>query len=279
MVALWSEARGEYLAADAVFADVEACICGEESPSGEERKRIAAFLANPGSKAVDPEWTIDTSLPCSPSKLVCLGKSYADHAREFDGATMEEPAIFLKATSAITSCSDVVLYPPGCSKLDYEIELAVVIGGVLKNATPEQAAAAISGYTLMCDYSERANQLEHGGQWTKGKSYDSFAPMGPTFISADELGDGSGIPLELKVNGEVRQQGNTDGLIWPVPQLLAYISRFMTLWPGDVVSTGTPGGVAMGMTPPRFLAPGDEVEWGSPAFGYASQTVVVDDEL
>ncbi len=132
----------------------------------------------------------------------------------------EEPAVFLKSPSAITSCSDVVLYPPGCDKLDYEIELAVVIKDVLKNASPEEAARAISGYTLMCDYSERANQLEHGGQWTKGKSYDSFAPMGPTFISADELGDGSGIPLELKVNGEVRQSGNTDGLIWPVPPAL-----------------------------------------------------------
>ena len=153
-----------------------------------------------------------------------------------------------------------------------------MIKNVLKNASPEEAARAISGYTLMCDYSERANQLEHGGQWTKGKSYDSFAPMGPTFISAEELGDGSGIPLELKVNGEVRQQGNTDGLIWPVPRLIAYISRFMTLWPGDVVSTGTPGGVGMGMNPPGYLKPGDVVEWGSPAFGYASQAVVIDDE-
>jgi 2,4-diketo-3-deoxy-L-fuconate hydrolase len=170
------------------------------------------------------------------------------------------------------------LYPPGCDKLDYEIELAVVIKEMLKNASPEEAARAISGYTLMCDYSERANQLEHGGQWTKGKSYDSFAPMGPTFISADELGDGAGIPLELRVNGEVRQSGNTDGLIWPVPRLIAYVSRFMTLWPGDVVSTGTPGGVGMGMKPPVYLKPGDVVEWGSPAFGFASQAVVIDDE-
>lgn len=277
-MALWSESRGEYLAADSVLTEVDACICGETGACGEEMKRIAAFLDSAAAKAVNPEWMIDTALPCSPSKLVCLGKSYADHAKEFDGDSVQEPAVFLKSPSAITSCSDVVLYPPGCDKLDYEIELAVVIKEVLKNASPEEAARAISGYTLMCDYSERANQLEHGGQWTKGKSYDSFAPMGPTFISSDELGDGAGIPLELKVNGEVRQSGNTDGLIWPVPRLIAYVSRFMTLWPGDVVSTGTPGGVGMGMKPPVYLKPGDVVEWGSPAFGFASQAVVIDDE-
>ena len=255
-MALWSESRGEYLAADSVLAEADACICGETGSCGEEMKRIAAFLDSAAAKAVNPEWMIDTALPCSPSKLVCLGKSYADHAKEFDGDSVQEPAVFLKSPSAITSCSDVVLYPPGCDKLDYEIELAVVIKDVLKNASPEEAARAISGY----------------------KSYDSFAPMGPTFISADELGDGSGIPLELKVNGEVRQSGNTDGLIWPVPRLIAYVSRFMTLWPGDVVSTGTPGGVGMGMKPPVYLKPGDVVEWGSPAFGFASQAVVIDDE-
>ena len=178
-MALWSESRGEYLVADSVFAEVDACICGETGSCGEEIKRIAAFLDNTAAKAVDPEWTIDTALPCSPSKLVCLGKSYADHAKEFDGDSVQEPAVFLKSPSAITSCSDVVLYPPGCDKLDYEIELAVVIKEVLKNASPEEAARAISGYTLMCDYSERANQLEHGGQWTKGKSYDKLCPNGP----------------------------------------------------------------------------------------------------
>lgn len=277
-MALWSESRRQYLVADSVVDDVVSCICEDTDSCAKEMKRIAKFLDHPAAKAVDPEWMVDSALPCSPSKLVCLGKSYADHAKEFDGASVQEPSIFLKSTSAITSCSDVVLYPPGCDKLDYEIELAVVIKGMLKNATPEEAARAISGYTLMCDYSERDYQLEHGGQWTKGKSYDSFAPIGPTFISVDEVGDGSGVPLELKVNGEVRQQGNTDGLIWPVPRLISYISRFMTLWPGDVVSTGTPGGVGMGMKPPVFLKPGDVVEWGSPAFGYASQVVVDDEE-
>ena len=118
-MALWSESRGEYLAADSVLAEVDACICGETGSCGEEIKRIAAFLDNTAAKAVDPEWTIDTALPCSPSKLVCLGKSYADHAKEFDGDSVQEPAVFLKSPSAITSCSDVVLYPPGCDKLDW----------------------------------------------------------------------------------------------------------------------------------------------------------------
>ena len=243
-MALWSESRGEYLAADSVLAEADACICGETGSCGEEMKRIASFL--------DSAAAVERFLSC---------------------LTEKKERFFLSGADL-----HVVLYPPGCDKLDYEIELAVVIKDVLKNASPEEAARAISGYTLMCDYSERANQLEHGGQWTKGKSYDSFAPMGPTFISADELGDGSGIPLELKVNGEVRQSGNTDGLIWPVPRLIAYVSRFMTLWPGDVVSTGTPGGVGMGMKPPVYLKPGDVVEWGSPAFGFASQAVVIDDE-
>ena len=150
-MALWSESRGEYLAADSVLADVDACICGETGACGEEMKRIAAFLDSAAAKAVNPEWMIDTALPCSPSKLVCLGKSYADHAKEFDGDSVQEPAVFLKSPSAITSCSDVVLYPPGCDKLDYEIELAVVIKEMLKNASPEEAARAISGYTVMFD--------------------------------------------------------------------------------------------------------------------------------
>lgn len=276
-LALWSEQRKAYLTADDIFGEVATCLSEDPEDTVAEMQRIHEFLADPAAVPVNPAWVLDSSLPCTPSKIVCLGKSYADHAREFDGDAVEEPAIFLKAPSALTACSDVVLYPPGCSKLDYEIELAAVVNRILKNATPEEAARAIGGYTLMCDYSERANQLEHGGQWTKGKSYDSFAPMGPTFISADELGDGSGIPLELKVNGEVRQQGNTDDLMWPVARLVAYVSGFMTLWPGDVISTGTPGGVGMGMEPPCFLRPMDQVTWGSPAFGYVTQVVALDD--
>ncbi len=275
---LWSEQRQAWLNATEMTEDVEFYLTDEATPGCAARRRIEAFTASAGAEAVEDYLMLDMALPSYPSKLICLGKSYADHAKEFDGAEVKEPAIFMKAVSSITSCDDEVLNPPGCVKLDYEVELAVLIGELLKNATVEQARKAICGYTLMCDYSERANQLEHGGQWTKGKSYDTFAPVGPCLITKDELGDGGNIPLELKVNGELRQQGNTNDLMMSVPELVAYVSRFMTLWPGDVIATGTPGGVGMGMQPPQFLKAGDVVEWGSPVFGYARQTVVNDSE-
>ncbi len=212
----------------------------------------------------------------TPTKLVCLGKSYADHAREFDGTTPSEPSIFLKAPSAITESSAPVLIPPGCVRLDYEIELAIVIGQRLKNASAAEASQAIAGYTLMCDYSERDFQINHGGQWTKGKSYDSFAPLGPTFITDDEISNPNDLMLELKVNGETRQHDSTKHLIMPIADLVAYVSRFMTLVPGDIISTGTPSGVAVGMPIPRFLQPNDIVEWGSPTFGWNRQVVQQD---
>jgi 2-keto-4-pentenoate hydratase/2-oxohepta-3-ene-1,7-dioic acid hydratase in catechol pathway len=208
-----------------------------------------------------------------PCTLACLGKCYADHAREFSGDVPEEPSLFLKATSAISSDLSYVLNPEGATKLDYEVELAVVIGDTLHRATEAEARRAIVGYTLMCDYSERSYQLEHGGQWTKGKSYDSFAPFGPVFVTKDEIPNPDNLELELKVNGEVRQKANTSQLIMPVAQLVAYVSQFMTLNAGDVVSTGTPGGVALGMNPPRYLKPGDVVEFSCPAIGTVTQVV------
>ncbi len=275
---LWSESRRIWLNAGPVSSDIEHCILRGAAPDSEQAKRIADFMNAPDAEELRDYAMADVCLPVYPPKLVCLGKSYADHAKEFDGSQAAEPAIFLKATSAITSSYDEVLYPPGCNKLDYEVELAVIIKSHLRNATAEQARDAIAAYTLMCDDSERANQLEHGGQWTKGKSYDTFAPFGPCLITADELADAADIPLELSVNGEPRQRGNTSDLIMSVPELVAYVSRFMTLWPGDVIATGTPGGVGMGMQPPQFLKAGDVVEWGSPVFGYARQTVVNDSE-
>ena len=148
-----------------------------------------------------------------------------------------------------------------------------IIGDTLHRATEAEAKRAIVGYTLMCDYSERSYQLEHGGQWTKGKSYDTFAPFGPVLVTKDEIPNPDNLDLELKVNGEVRQKANTSQLIMPVAQLVAYVSQFMTLNPGDVVSTGTPGGVALGMNPPRYLKPGDVVEFSCPAIGTVTQVV------
>jgi 2-keto-4-pentenoate hydratase/2-oxohepta-3-ene-1,7-dioic acid hydratase in catechol pathway len=216
---------------------------------------------------------VSSALHVQPCTLACLGKCYADHAKEFSGDTPTEPSLFLKATSAISSDLSYVLNPEGATKLDYEVELAVIIGDTLHRATEAEARRAIVGYTLMCDYSERSYQLEHGGQWTKGKSYDTFAPFGPIFVTKDEIPNPDNLELELKVNGEIRQKASTSQLIMPVAQLVAYVSQFMTLNPGDVVSTGTPGGVALGMNPPQYLKPGDVVEFSCPAIGTVTQVV------
>ena len=217
--------------------------------------------------------TVSSALHVQPCSLVCLGKTYADHAKEFSGDAPTEPSIFMKATSAISSDLSYVLNPTGARKLDYEVELAVIIGDTLHRASEAEVRRAIVGYTLMCDYSEREWQLEHAGQWTMGKSYDTFAPFGPVLVTKDEIPNPDNLTLELRVNGDLRQQANTSQLIMSVAQLVAYVSQFMTLNPGDVVSTGTPGGVGMGMTPPRYLKPGDSVEFSCSAIGSVTQTV------
>lgn len=246
-------------------------------PDGKKlRKEIETWISKgaPDGVAVDMEGLVTSSaLHVQPCTIACLGKCYAAHAKEFSGDTPEEPSIFLKATSAISSDISYVLNPPGAKKLDYEVELAVVLGDTLHNATAAEAKRAIIGYTIMCDYSERSYQLEHGGQWTKGKSYDTFAPFGPIFVSKDEIPNPDNLTLQLKVNGEIRQNACTAELIMPVAELVAYVSRFITLNPGDVVSTGTPGGVGMGMTPPQYLKPGDIVELGCDAIGWMKQVV------
>lgn len=246
-------------------------------PDGKKlRKEIETWISKgaPDGVAVDMEGLVTSSaLHVQPCTIACLGKCYAAHAKEFSGDTPEEPSLFLKATSAISSDISYVLNPPGAKKLDYEVELAVVVGDTLHNATAAEAKRAIIGYTIMCDYSERSYQLEHGGQWTKGKSYDTFAPFGPIFVSKDEIPNPDNLTLQLKVNGEIRQNACTAELIMPVAELVAYVSRFITLNPGDVVSTGTPGGVGMGMTPPQYLKPGDIVELGCDAIGWMKQVV------
>ncbi len=244
----------------------------------EQRKALRQWIDAHAAEAhlIDESlYALAPSVP-TPGKIVCLGKSYADHAREFDGSTPTEPSIFLKATTAITGAHSPVLRPPGCTRLDYEVELAVVIGSRLKNADPIQAALSIAGFTMMCDYSERDYQINRGGQWTKGKSYDSFAPLGPCFVTPNELDNANELPISLKVNGKMRQNGNTNQLIMPLVDLVAYVSQFMTLMPGDIISTGTPSGVAVGMETPQFLQPGDIVEWGAAPIGFARQIVEQD---
>lgn len=209
-----------------------------------------------------------------PSKIVCVGQNYLAHAREFGEPIPTEPALFMKASSAWSGPADDVVVPRGSVKLDYEVELAFVIG---KRATYVEASAAldhIAGYACFCDYSERAFQKEMGGQWMKGKSADTFAPCGPWLLTREEVADPNQLDLWTRVNGELRQNSNTRDMLANVPEIVAYISRFMTLLPGDVVATGTPSGVGMGMKPPRFLKPGDLVECGVDGLGMIRQKVV-----
>lgn len=273
VIGLWVPKRKSWI--DVTSQDDQ--IWAALQPGGKKlRKEIETWISQgaPDGVVVDEEGLVDSSaLHVQPCTIACLGKCYAAHAREFSGDTPTEPSLFLKAPSAISSDLSYVLNPQGAKKLDYEVELAVIIGDTLHNATAAEAKRAIIGYTLMCDYSERSWQLEHGGQWTKGKSYDTFAPFGPIFVSKDEIPNPDNLRLQLKVNGEIRQDAYTSELIMPVAELVAYVSRFISLNPGDIVSTGTPGGVGMGMTPPQYLKPGDVLEYGCDAIGWIKQVV------
>lgn len=209
-----------------------------------------------------------------PSKIICIGLNYRDHAAETNAKVPSEPIIFSKATSAWSGPYDDLVIPKDSTKTDWEVELAVVIGRRASYVTEAQAYEYIAGYGVLNDYSERAFQKEHGGQWVKGKSADSFAPFGPWLVTKDEAGDVGNLELWLDVNGERRQHGNTSNLIFGVPFLVSYLSRFMTLLPGDVISTGTPAGVGMGMVPPVYLTPGDVCTLGVAGLGEQRQVAV-----
>jgi 2,4-didehydro-3-deoxy-L-rhamnonate hydrolase len=211
---------------------------------------------------------------CRPSKIVCIGLNYRDHAAESGMAIPAEPVIFFKATTSIVGPADDVLIPKTGSKLDWEVELAVVIGARANGVTGAQALDRVAGYVLHNDYSERVSQLERGGQWVKGKSADTFAPLGPFLATRDELPNFDRLAMWLKVNGEFRQRSSTSEMIFQVPFLVSYVSQFMTLLPGDVISTGTPAGVGLGMKPPQYLNVGDVVELGIESLGESRQTVV-----
>lgn len=209
-----------------------------------------------------------------PSKIVCIGLNFRDHAAESNMALPAEPVVFFKASSALAGPNDAVLIPRGGTKLDWEVELAFVIGAKASYVAPEHAATHVAGYALHNDYSERSFQLERGGQWVKGKSADTFAPLGPFLATPDEIADPHRMKMWLSVNGEMRQNGTTADMVFDVPALLSYLSQFMTLLPGDVVSTGTPAGVGLGMKPaPVYLKRGDVVALGIEGLGEASQTI------
>ena len=209
-----------------------------------------------------------------PSKIVCIGLNFRDHAEESGQPIPAEPVIFFKATTALCGPNDNVVIPRGGSKLDWEVELAVVIGSRTNGVEPGRALDCVAGYVLHNDYSERAFQMERGGQWVKGKSADTFAPMGPFLATRDELENAGKLGMWLRVNGEARQHGSTADMIFDVPALVSYVSEFMTLLPGDIISTGTPAGVGLGIKPtPRYLAPGDVVELGIDGLGSQRQVV------
>ena len=208
-------------------------------------------------------------------KLVCIGLNYADHAKESNQPIPGEPVVFMKAISAITGPNDDVRLPKGSKKGDWEVELAFVIGKKAQSVTEADALNYVAGYTICNDVSEREWQLEHGSQWSKGKSFDTFAPLGPWFVTADEIKDSQNLSMWLDVNGKRRQTGNTNTMIFGVRKLVSYLSYMCTLTPGDVVSTGTPPGVGMGTKPtPQFLKAGDEMRLGIDGLGEQKQKVV-----
>jgi 2,4-didehydro-3-deoxy-L-rhamnonate hydrolase len=209
-----------------------------------------------------------------PSKIVCVGVNFRDHVKETQAEIPKEPVIFFKATTSLVGPNDDLVIPKNGTKVDWEVELAVVIGKKASYIEREAALEYVAGYVLHNDYSERAFQLERGGQWVKGKSADTFAPLGPFLATRDEIPDTGHLGMWLKVNGVFRQRSSTSEMIFDVPTLVSYISQFMTLLPGDVISTGTPAGVGLGMRPPQYLKAGDVVELGIDQLGESRQTVV-----
>ena len=209
-----------------------------------------------------------------PSKIVCIGLNYAKHAAESGMALPVEPIVFFKSTTALCGPNDDVIIPRNSEKTDWEVELAVVIGKKTSYVTEEEAMDYVLGYALHNDYSERAFQLERGGQWVKGKSNDTFAPLGPVLVTKDEVPDPENLRLWLSVDGQMLQDSNTNDLVFGIKHLVSYLSHFMTLLPGDVISTGTPAGVGLGLKPPRYLQGGEVIELGIEGLGTQRQVAV-----
>lgn len=208
-----------------------------------------------------------------PSKIVCIGLNYADHAKESNAALPPEPVLFMKSTTSLVGPYDDIIIPRNSVKTDWEVELAFVIGKKASYVEEAEAMDYVAGYCLHNDVSEREFQLERSGTWDKGKGCDTFAPVGPFLATPDEVADPHNLRLWLKVNGETMQDGNTSNFIFKIPFLISYLSQFMTLLPGDIISTGTPAGVGLGMNPPVYLKPGDVVELGIDGLGTSTQNV------
>ncbi|AUX80384.1 fumarylacetoacetate hydrolase family protein [Sinorhizobium fredii] len=217
--------------------------------------------------------------PCvaGSGKFICIGLNYADHAAESGLEVPPEPVVFMKATSAIVGPNDKVIIPRGSVATDWEVELGVVIGKRAKYVGRDEAMDHVAGYCVINDVSERDFQIKRSGQWTKGKSCDTFGPTGPWLVTRDEIADPQNLAMWLKINGETKQNGSTETMVYGVAYLVSYLSQFMTLHPGDIISTGTPPGVGMGFKPPQYLKGGDVIELGIEGLGAQKQMVVADD--
>jgi len=236
--------------------------------------RLEKFLNEKGHSLPRIESGVRLGSPVSrPSKIVCIGLNYADHAKETNAVVPSEPVIFLKATSSLCGPFDDIVIPKNSEKTDWEVELAVVIAKKASYVDESDAMDYVAGYCLHNDVSERHFQLERNGTWDKGKGCDTFAPLGPWLVTKDEMKDVNDLRLWLTVNGKIMQNGTTSNLIFKIPFLVSYVSQFMSLLPGDIISTGTPAGVGLGMKPNVYLRDGDVVELGIDGLGKAKQNV------
>ncbi len=254
-------------------------IFGEDYDEGffetDGLERLEKFIKTSKSDLKKLEEPVELDSPVArPSKIVCIGLNYADHAKETKAQPPAEPVIFLKSTTALFGPFDPIIIPKNSKKTDWEVELAVVISKKASYVDEHSAHEYIAGYCLHNDVSEREFQIERSGTWDKGKGCDHFAPLGPFLATQDEIPDVNQLRLWLKVNGKIMQDGTTANLIFKIPFLVSYVSQFMTLLPGDVISTGTPAGVGLGMNPPVYLVPGDVVELGIDGLGTARQQLV-----
>jgi 2-keto-4-pentenoate hydratase/2-oxohepta-3-ene-1,7-dioic acid hydratase in catechol pathway len=254
--------------------DVSACVrdYDEHFFGGDGISRLAEWVKGNAKNAptVDPSERLGSCV-ARPSKIVCIGLNYADHARETGAEIPKEPILFFKSTTSLCGPNDDLVIPKHSTKTDWEVELAFVIGRRASYVSELEAPHYIAGYSLHNDYSEREWQIERGGQWVKGKSADTFAPLGPFLATPDEIADPNALSMWLKVNGRMLQNSSTAQMVFRPAQLVSYISQFMTLLPGDVISTGTPPGVGLGLKPPVFLRDGDVVELGIEGLGESSQ--------
>ena len=235
-------------------------------------QRLSKWLDENGERLPRVDSKVRFGSPFTrPSKIICVGLNFSKHAFESNMPLPKEPILFFKSTTALTGPNDDLIIPKKSVKTDWEVELAVVIGKKTSYVEEKEAMEYVAGFCLHNDYSEREFQLERNGQWVKGKSCDTFAPMGPYLVTKDEVTDFNNLHMWLKVNGKTLQDGNTDDMIFQVPTLVSYISQFMTLLPGDVISTGTPAGVGLGFNPPVYIKPGDVIELGIEGLGEQRQ--------